>query len=449
MSAGPAHASSDKGASGFAFTLRALRYRNYRLYFGGQLVSLIGSWMTDIATSWLVYRLTGSALLLGVVGFAGKFPAFLLAPVAGIFVDRWNKHRLILVTQSLQMLQSLSLAYLTFTGRINVPWLVALNVFEGFVNAFDMPARQAFLIEMVEKKEDLGNAIALNSSMVNAARLLGPSIGGILIAAAGEGWCFLIDGVSFLAVLGALAAMRVAARAPKPAHKEGALGELREGWRYVSGSRPIRSIILLLALVGLVGVPYTVLIPVFAGRILGGGPHTLGWLMTAAGGGALCGAVILASRKTVLGLGRWIPYAALLFGAALVGFSFSRTLWLSLPLVLLAGAGFMIQLASSNTIVQTITDDDKRGRVMSFFMMAFLGSAPFGSLFAGGLADRIGAPQTLRIGGVFCVLGGLWFLRELPQIREAIRPIYRRMGILPQLAAGVASAENLSVPPED
>lgn len=261
--------------SGFAFALRALRYRNYRLFFGGQLVSMIGTWMTSIATSWLVYRLTGSALLLGLVNFAGQIPAAILTPFAGIYVDRWDKHKLLLWTQGLSMLQSLSLAYLTFAGRINISWLVALNVVEGLINAFDMPCRQSFLVEMIDKKEDLGNAIALNSSLVNAARLLGPSIGGVVIALTGEAWCFLADGVSFLAVLGALLRMTIVRRERERRQHPPVLQALREGWAYASGFAPIRSIMLLLALVCLVGVPYTVLVPVFARDILKGGPHTL------------------------------------------------------------------------------------------------------------------------------------------------------------------------------
>ncbi|MDE2142972.1 MAG: MFS transporter [Elusimicrobia bacterium] len=429
--------------------LRALKYRNYRLFFGGQIVSLIGNWMTSIATSWLVYRLTGSAWMLGVVGFAGQIPAFLLAPFAGILVDRVNKHRVLVITQTLAMLQSFTLAAMTLSGRATITGLIVLNVVDGVITAFDMPLRQAFVIEMIEKKEDLGNAIALNSSMVNAARLIGPSLGGVIIALAGEGWCFFLDGASFLAVIFALLAMRVRATAPKAPHAGGALAEMREGWDYVSGSRPIRSIILLLALVSLVGVPYTVLIPLYAGKILNGGPHTLGLMMTATGTGALAAAVWLASRRSVLGLGRVIPVSAAAFGAGLIAFAYSTTLWLSLPLLLLTGAGFMTQMASSNTIIQTIVDDDKRGRVMSFFMMAFLGTAPFGSLLAGSMAERFGAPRTLLFGGLCCLAGAALFARGLESIRESIRPIYRRMGILPEIGAAVAATDRLTFKTRD
>jgi MFS family permease len=434
---------------GLAFALRALRSRNYRLFFGGQLISLVGTWMTSIATNWLVYRLTGSAWLLGVVAFAGQLPSFLLGPVGGLVVDRLDKRKLIMATQALAMLQSFSLAFLTLTGRITVTSLLVLNAIDGLINAFDMPARQSFLVEMIERKEDLGNAIALNSSMVNAARLVGPSIGGLVIAAAGEGWCFFIDGASFLAVIGTMLAMRVASRPPKPRHAGGAMAEMREGWDYARRFRPIRSILLLLGLVSLVGVPYTTLMPVFAAKVLHGGPHTLGWLMTASGCGALGAAIWLASRKSVLGLGGAIPAGTAVFGAGLVAFSYSRSTALGMAALVLAGAGFMVQLAASNTIVQTIVDDDKRGRVMSFFMMAFFGAAPFGSLLAGRLADAIGTPATLRLAGLCCAAGAGWFALHLEELRESIRPIYRRMGILPEVREAVRSAGEMTYPPHD
>jgi len=411
--------------------VRALRHRNYRLFFCGQTVSLVGSWMTRIALSWLVYRLTHSALLLGVVGFAGQIPSFLLAPFAGVLVDRWNRHRLLVVTQILALVQSAALAALTLTGVIDIWQVLALSVFQGLINAFDMPARQAFVVEMVESREDLSNAIALNSSMVNAARLLGPSIGGILIAAVGEGWCFFWDAVSYLAVIASLLLMRVAARPRRPQAQAKVLPELREGFAYVAGSPAIRSILLLLALVSLVGMPYTVLMPVFASTTLHGGPHTLGFLMAATGVGALLGAVFLASRRTVLGLGRVVPIMAGVFGTGLIGFSLSRSLWMALPLLVLTGLGFMVQMASSNTLLQTLVDDDKRGRVMSFYTMAFMGMTPFGSLLAGALAHRIGTPHTLLLGGVGCILGALWFGTRLPRLRALVRPVYVRMGILP------------------
>jgi MFS family permease len=429
--------------------LRALRYRNFRLFFGGQIVSLVGTWMTTTATSWLVYRLTGSAFLLGVVGFAGQLPAFLVGPFAGIYVDRWNKHRLLVLTQTLSMLQSCALAALTLGGHITIAEIVVLNAFQGVVNAFDMPCRQAFFVAMIENKEDLGNAIALNSSMVNAARLVGPSIAGVVIALFGEGWCFLVDGISYLAVIAALLQMHVAVGAARSSRRVSAIEQFKEGWVYAFGFRPIRSIITLLALTSLVGAPYSVLMPIFAGQILGGGPHTLGFLMTASGCGALLGALWLAARKSVLGLSRVIYLSSAIFGIGLIAFSLSRVLWLSVPCLVVTGFGFMTQLASSNTVLQTIVDDEKRGRIMSFYMMAFLGTAPFGSLVAGTLSARIGAPHTLFLGGIGCIAGALWFASERPAFREAIRPIYVTMGILPEIAAGLQNAAELTIPPEE
>jgi MFS family permease len=440
-------------AGGFGFMVRALRHRNYRLFFAGQSVSLVGTWMTRIATSWLVYRLTGSAALLGVVGFAGQIPSFVLAPLAGVLVDRWDRHRLLVATQVLALLQSAALAGLTLSGRITLSHIVALSLFQGLINAFDMPARQAFVVEMVERREDLSNAIALNSSMVNAARLLGPSIGGMIIAAVGEGWCFFWDAASYIAVLASLLLMRIAPR-PRKVPDAGTqpprvLAELRDGWRYVSRNAPIRSILLLLALVSLVGMPYTVLMPVFASSVLGGGPHTLGFLMAATGVGALLGAVFLANRRSVLGLGRVIPLCAALFGLGLVGFSLSRQLGPSLVLLLCTGLGFMVTMAASNTLLQTLVADDKRGRVMSFYTMAIMGTTPFGSLLAGSLASRFGAPHTLLFGGIGCVFAAAWFASLLPRLREQVRPIYVEKGILPTMAAqGIESATRLTTAPE-
>jgi len=435
-------------ANGWGFAWRALRRRNYRLFFSGQSVSLVGTWMTRVATSWLVYRLTKSPFLLGLVGFSGQIPILILGPIAGVWVDRWNRHRVLVVTQVLSMLQSFALAVLALSGRITFWEIFGLSLFQGAVNAFDMPGRQAFVIEMVEAREDLANAIALNSSMVNASRLVGPSLAGIIIAAAGEGYCFLIDGISYIAVIVSLLLMHLN-RAPLKARAEGVLTELKQGWQYVAHSIPIRSILLLLALVGLVGMPYTVLMPIFAGTILHGGPHTLGFLMGAAGLGALSGALVLARRESVVGLGRIIPLMAGLFGLALVCFSLSRWFWLSLLLMILTGYGFMQQMASSNTILQTIVEEDKRGRVMSFYSVAFQGAAPFGSLMAGAVASRIGAPRTLAIGGSLCVFGAVWFSRQLPRLRAVIRPIYLRLGIISEVAAGVQTASAWQTPPED
>jgi MFS family permease len=402
--------------------LRAFRYRNYRLFFGGQIVSLCGTWITITATSWLVYRLTGSALLLGVVGFASQVPAFALMPFAGIAVDRWNRHRLLVATQTLSMLTSLTLAGLTLTGRITIPALIAVSVVQGIVTAFDMPVRQAFVIALIEDKLDIGNAIAMNSSMFNAARLAGPSIAGGIIAVSSEGWCYLIDGISFLAVIVALLAMRLAPTAARQtARGAGPYAQLKEGWRYASGSAPIRSMIGLIGVVCLLGVPYGVLLPIYAGSILGGGPHTLGFLMTASGGGALLGALWLAARRSPEGLHAVIPVAATVFGVGLMGFAVSRVLWLSLAFLVLAGFGAMVQFASSNTLLQTIVDDSKRGRVLSFFLMAYFGTTPFGSLVAGAISARYGAPVTLAAGGACCIIGAAWFRTGIASVRDVLR----------------------------
>jgi MFS family permease len=443
----PATGSGIQG-EGWKFALRALRSRNYRLFFTGQSVSLIGTWMTQIATSWLVYRITGSAWLLGIVGFASRIPSFLLGPFAGVWVDRWNRHQTLVVTQILSMLQSFALAGLALARIITIREIIWLGLAQGIINAFDMPARQAFVIQMVEDRADLGNAIALNSSMVNMARLLGPSIAGVIIAAFGEGYCFLIDGFSYLAVIGSLLAMRIAPGKPRGADKP-VWHELKEGWHYVTHFVPIRSILLLLAVISLVGMQYTVLMPIFAAQVLHGGPHTLGFLMGASGVGALGGAMFLATRKTVLGLGRVVPLASAIFGTGLIALGLSRFLWLSLLLMLFVGGAMMTQMASSNTILQTIVQDDKRGRVMSFYSMAFLGMAPFGSLLAGGLAHQIGAPRTVMISGTICIMGAAWFASQLSAMREVVRPIYRTLGIIPEIATGIQSASVLQTPPED
>jgi len=426
-----------RALTGAAHTWRALRHRNFRLFFGGQSISLIGTWMTRIATSWLVYRLTGSALLLGTVSFAGQIPTFLLAPFAGVLVDRLNRRRVLVYTQGLSMLQSLALAALTLSGHINLPLILILAVSQGMINAFDMPGRQSFMIQMVNDRRDLGNAIAINSSMVNIARLIGPSLAGMLIAATSEGWCFLVDGISYLAVIASLLAMRLPAQSPRRAVTSMA-HELAEGWSYVTGFLPIRTILTLFALVSLMGMPFVVLMPIFAVRVLHGGPHTLGFLMGAMGVGALTSAISLAARKNVRGLIRMIPIAAAVFGMGLIGFGSSRVFWLSMIMVLIAGMGMMQGMAASNTIIQTLVSEDKRGRVMSFYTMAFMGMAPFGSLLAGSMAHAIGAPWTVIANGAVVLLGAAWFFTRLPGIRVVIRPIYREMGILP-LEEGVQS----------
>jgi MFS family permease len=414
---------------GISHAWRALRAPNFRLFFSGQSISLIGTWMTRIATSWLVYRLTGSAWLLGIVGFMGQIPTFLLAPFAGVWVDRWNKRSVLVWTQALAALQSLALAALTLTHRITIRDILALSVMQGLINAFDMPGRQSFLVEMVDDKRDLGNAIALNSSIVNVARLIGPSLAGLVISLYSEGWCFLIDGISYFAVIASLLMMRLR---PMPVleTRDSVFQQLREGWQYVSNFLPIRNLLLLFAVVSLMGIPYTVLMPVFASRVLHGGPHTFGFLMGAAGVGALVSAVLLALRKSVKGLLKMVPISAAVFGAGLVAFGFSHILWLSLALMLFVGFGMMQGMAASNTIIQTLAPADKRGRVMSFYTMAFVGMAPFGSLLAGGLAHVMSASWAVVITGSCCILGAAWFWRQMGAVRTAMRPIYRELGIV-------------------
>ena len=427
---------------------RTLRYRNFRLFFGGQLISLIGTWMQQIALAWLVYRLTSSVFLLGVVGFAAQLPMFLVSPFAGVLADRLNRHRVVIVTQALAMVQASILAVLTLTGSITVSHIILLSVFLGLVNAFDMPTRQSFILEMVENKEDLANAIALNSSMFNGARLIGPSIAGVVIAAIGEGLCFLLNALSFLAVIAALLAMRLPAR-KREVSEQGVVRGLREGISYAFGFAPIKYILLMIALVSLIGMPYTILMPVIARDILGGGPHTLGFLMGATGLGALTGAIYLASRRSVVGLLTWIPIAAATFGAGLVAFSFSRSVELSVGLLFVVGFGMITLLASSNTILQTVSDDDKRGRVMSFYSVSFMGMAPFGSLMAGSLASRIGTPGTILLCGVSCVIGSALFASRLSLLAEKVRPVYVKIGVIPEVGRSLGSVAELTAPPED
>lgn len=392
--------------------------------------------MSRLATSWLVYRLTGSPVLLGLIGFAGQIPTFVLAPFAGVWVDRWNRQKVLVLTQILLAVQTVAMGILTLSGHIKLWQVVALSALQGAVNAFDMPGRQSFLVQMVEGREDLGNAIALNSSMVNAARLVGPSLAGMIISAVGEGYCFLIDGVSYLFVIASLLFMRVSAPAIQRSETR-MVDQLKEGWDYVTGFAPIRTVLLLFAWVSLLAMPYSVLMPVYASKVLHGGPHTLGFLMGASGVGALISAVSLAVRKSVVGLYRMITIAAGLFGLGLLGFAASRTLWLSLVLMVIVGFGMMQQFAASNTVIQTIVSDDKRGRVMSYWTMAFIGTAPFGSLLAGGLTSVIGVPETVAVSGAACILGALWFWSQRRELRTIIRPIYEQMGILPTTAGGI------------
>jgi MFS family permease len=426
---------------------RALRHPNYRLFFIGQGVSLIGTWLTRVALGWWVYRLTGSELILGTVSFAGQLPTFVLAPLGGVIADRYDKHRVLIVTQVLAMVQSLLLTLLALSGRASVPLILSLAVFQGLINAFDTPARQSFIVELVEAREDLPIAIALNSSMVNAARSIGPSFAGLLIAAFGEAGCFAIDALSYVAVIASLLAMRVPVRMPVKSSLR-MFGDLGAGLAYAARSEAISSILLLVALVSLTGAPYTMLMPVVAAKTLGGGAYTLGFSMAAAGAGAVAGALWLASRPSVLGLGRVMVQSSLSFGIGLMLLSQSRTLWLSLPLLLVTGAGMMVTLAASNTLLQTIVDEDKRGRVMSLYTMAFFGMVPFGSLLAGWLATHVGALGIIFGGGLLTALGGVLFWRKLPALRQSVRPIYIRLGILPEVARGLDETADIMRPPE-
>lgn len=434
--------------------VRALRHRNYRLFFAGQIVSLCGTFLTQTAMVYLVYHLTGSGTLLGATAFAGQVPTFILAPFAGVWVDRLNRHRLIVATQTLAMFQSFALAALAhfFAGQTNVlvPGLISLAFAQGLINAFDMPGRQAFLVEMLENRDDLANGIALNSTMVHAARLVGPSAAGLLIHFVGASLCFLIDGISYIGVIVALLAMRLR---PSPPRSTGGsvLEELREGFGYVWGFAPMRAVLLLMALFSLTGMPaFSLLLVVFAKALTPNRyDETFGFLMGASALGALAGAIYLAARKSVVGLGRLIAIMGVCFGAVLIAFSFSQHLWLSMLIVPLGGCTMLIIFASANTLLQTLTEDEKRGRVMSFFTMAFVGMTPWGNLLAGRASDALGgnfpgASRTLQLAGVICIFAALSFALKLPAIRKVVRAIYVRKGILPrEVAAGLQAATEM------
>lgn len=414
----------------FQNIFRSFKHRNFRLFFSGQSFSLVGTWIQNIATAWLVYRLTNSAFLLGFAGFSSQIPSFFFGPFGGVLSDRWNRYHIILATQTLAMLQAFVLTFLFFSGTIQVWHIIALNAFLGFVNSLDIPTRQSFIIDMVGgNKEDLGNAIALNSSMVNGARLLGPSLAGLMIAASGEGFCFLVNGISYIFVLTSLILMKVKLR--ESIHRNSAIWQqLKDGFKYTFGFAPIKAIILLLGLISLMGMPYAVLMPVYVKTILHGNSHTFGFLIGASGIGALCGAFYLASRKSVLGLGNIIPISAGIFSTGLILFSFSTSFILSIFLVIAIGFGMMLQMASGNTILQTIVDDDKRGRAMSFYLMAFTGTIPIGSFLAGSLASAIGVPATLQIGGSVCLIGAIIFASRLKELKKVVHPIYVKLGII-------------------
>jgi MFS family permease len=429
---------------------RALRSRNYRLFFAGQSISLVGTFLSQIATAWLVYRLTGSALYLGTVAFAGQIPLFFLSPVAGVWVDRWDKRRLLVITQALSAAQSLALG-LVALSPVHVGTIIALAFVQGLINAFDMPARQAFLVDMVQDRADLPNAIALNSTMVHAARLIGPAAGGFLVYWLGEAYCFMIDAVSYLAVIASLLLMRVAPR-ERALEPKSVLHELREGLTYAWRFVPVRALLIFMAVLSLTGMPaLAVLMPIFADALSDhrGGSRTLGFLMASSGAGALVGAVYLASRKTVVGLGRVIAIAGGLFGVSLLAFAASRQLWLSLLIVPFAGFGMIANFASANTLLQTLTEDRMRGRVMSLFTVSFLGMAPFGNLLSGWFASHLGggitgAARALAICAILVLTSTAIFTLVLPRLRKLVRPIYIQKGILPEVAQGLQSAAQVT-----
>ena len=431
----PAPGGPADGRAGPPAVVRALRHRNFQLFFGGQLISLIGTWMQTVAQSWLVYRLTGSSLLLGMVGFAGQIPVFLLAPVGGMIADRHNRHRIVIGTQISAMVLALILSGLTLAGVEQVWHIMVLAALLGVVNAFDIPARQAFIVDMVGK-EDLMNAIALNSSMFNGARVIGPAVAGVLVASIGEGWCFFANGVSYLAVIAGLLLMtldrlQVTDRASSP------LEHIAEGFSFVRDTAPIRLLLLLIGLVSLVAMPYTVLMPIFADQILHGGAKGLGLLMGATGVGALVGALVLATRSGLRGLGRIVAVSSAGFGVSLVLFAFSRMFWLSAAFLVGAGFSMMLQMAASNTLIQAMVPDRLRGRVMSVYSMMFMGMAPLGALFAGAVAHKVGAPLAVAIGGAGCLVGSAVFASRLPGIRVQARQLI--------IAQGMAGGE----PPEE
>jgi MFS family permease len=423
------------GQSRAAVLFRALKHRNFRLFFGGQIISLVGTWMQTVAEAWLIYRLTGSSVLLGVLGFVSQIPIFLLSPLAGLAADRWPRQRVVIATQAASMMLAFTLATLALTGRIRVWEIICLATLLGTVNAFDVPARQSFLIEMVGR-EDLLNAIALNSSMFNGARVAGPAIAGILVAVVGEGWCFLLNGISYLAVIASLLMMRI--KKLQPAHDGvSPIEKLREGFRFVRHTKPIRALLMLLGLVSFMALPFSVLMPIFAGKILHGGASAYGWLMGMVGLGAMFGALVIAMRQQMRGLGNIVAYSAVGLGASLVLFSSSRWFWFSLVALVIAGFTMMMQFTSINTLIQAMVPDQLRGRVMSLYSMMFLGMTPIGSLLAGKIADHIGAPFTVTMGGVASLVGGLIFARKWPALRAPARELVAAQGM------------TVSMPPND
>lgn len=410
--------------------LSAFSSRNYRLYFGGQIISLIGTWMTQTASLWLIYHLSNSAFLLGLVGFASQIPMFFLAPVAGVWIDRVNRHRVLIVTQILSMAQSLGLAAFALTNTINAPILIAMSLLQGVINAFDMPVRQALVVDFVERKEHLSNAIALNSSMFNLARLVGPAIGGFIIAGIGAAGCYLVDGLSYVAVIVGLLMMHLQTHHLKRVTQH-PLIELREGFHYTFGFAPIRALIVVVALISFFGFSYAVLLPIFAKDIFHGDARVLGYLMGAIGVGALIGASYLGNRRSIRGLGKVIAFGGLTMGVGLVGASLSKMLGLSIAFLIMTGLGGVLLMASSNTLVQTLVEDDKRGRVMSIFTMAFTGTAPIGNLVMGAVSAKLGASTALLMSGIACMIVVFIFYRKLPKLRREAEPLLRKLNLAP------------------
>jgi MFS family permease len=437
---------SKKSSPGTLTTaLRAFRHRNYRLFFFGQGVSLIGTWMQSVATSWLVYRLTESPMALGLVAFAGQAPAFFVSPLAGVMNDRWDRRRILVIVQFIAMAQAFTLAYISFTGLAGLWNLLALSLVLGLINAFEMPTRQALVIELIDDKADIGNAIALNSTLFNGTRLIGPALAGIIVAYFGESICFVVNGVTYISAIFAFSAMRIEFTRSASATRN-VLAELREGIRYAVGFPPIRDILILISLISLVGMSFPVILPEITAKVLGGGSGVFGALVASSGLGATVGTVYLALRKNVLGLSRVIRNCMFVFAAGLIGFSFSPWQYLSMALIAVVGFGMIVNIAASNIILQTIVDEDKRGRVMSFYIMAFMGTAPLGSLLAGSLSSALGAPAAVLIGGLICLVGAIVFSFRVPFLRGHIRPVYRRMGIIPEVAAGIEAAAEMRKP---
>ena len=437
--------SDAEGLSRVQWIFRSLHYRNFKLFFMGQGISLIGTWMQMIAAGWLAYDLTAGepegvrAIWLGVVAFASRIPTFLLAPLAGVFVDRWDRRQLIIITQILAMIQAALLAVLTLMHTITLGQLIVLSFMLGLVNAFDVPARQSFVIEMVDKPRDLNNAIALNSMMVNGARIVGPAIGGVLLKVLGVGFCFLVNAASYVAVIAALLAMRV-----KPSGRRIATGNillnLTEGMHYAFGFAPVRNVLILLALVSLSGASYTVLLPVFSQQVLHQGSGLYALLFASAGFGALAGAMFLAMRESVRGLSLWIAMAPAIMGLGLIGLGLSRWVWVSLLVMPVIGFGLLVQMAASNTLIQTLVEDHMRGRVMSLYSMAFMGMVPLGGLLAGLMARLIGAPAAVVVNGLWCVVGSILFFNQLQAFRRQIHPVYVKKGIMTNEFAGLPNA---------